>query len=327
MSCFTLLISNFAALFKNVLMDYSENMRLRFIITTLLIFISCSIGFAASANYVDLGLTSKTLWATCNVGASSPEEYGDFFAWGETNTKSTFSWNNYTHCNGTRATIKDIGSSIVSTSYDAAKAMLGDEWSLPSVEQFEELARECTFTKETINGVACMRAKGPNGNSIVMPLAGYKYDSTHDYNKTRGYYWSGDIDASLKTKAQVLCLTGSTQTADILVLFRRTGTPVRPVWKGNGSSEEDDNPGESGQSEEDIQPVDPTPVIPGSRPGPIIVDPYFANKGGFDVDGIDEFQQVTPTNTDIYTLSGMKVDNSQLRPGIYVKNGKKFVIR
>ena len=81
MSCFTLLISNFAELFKNVLMDYSENMRLRFIITTLLIFISCSIGFAASANYVDLGLTSKTLWATCNVGASSPEEYGDFFAW------------------------------------------------------------------------------------------------------------------------------------------------------------------------------------------------------------------------------------------------------
>ena len=74
MSCFTLLISNFASLFKNVLMDYSENMRLRFIITTLLIFFSCSIGFAASANYVDLGLSVK--WATCNLGATKSSENG-----------------------------------------------------------------------------------------------------------------------------------------------------------------------------------------------------------------------------------------------------------
>ncbi len=106
-------------------MDYSENMRLRFIITTLLIFISCSISFAASANYVDLGLSVK--WATCNLGASTPSDMGERYAWGETKTKSDFTWSNYLYYNATSGSVVNIGSNIAGTDYDAAKAQLGNE--------------------------------------------------------------------------------------------------------------------------------------------------------------------------------------------------------
>ena len=76
---------------------------------------------AATHEYVDLGLTSKTLWAKTNLGASTQEAYGNYYAWGETTTKSTYSWSNYKYCSGTSATVQDIGKTIYGTSYDAAR--------------------------------------------------------------------------------------------------------------------------------------------------------------------------------------------------------------
>ena len=183
--------------------------------------------------YVDLGLTSKTLWATCNVGAETPEGYGDFFAWGETTTKKTFTWENYTHCGGTEKTPYDIGSSIVGTSYDVAMAVMGDDWCMPTLEQFNELVKECTFELQTLNDVVGYKVIGPNGNSIFLPLAGYKYNSSYDYDTTRGYYWSGtsDIVNNENFRASVLCVVSSPKEASTSTLRRRTGLPVRAVKK------------------------------------------------------------------------------------------------
>ena len=81
---------------------------------------------------IDLGLPSGTKWACCNVGADTPEAYGGYYAWGETEEKSTYSWSNYIHCNGSRETVHDIGSDIAGTEYDVAHVKWGGSWVMPS---------------------------------------------------------------------------------------------------------------------------------------------------------------------------------------------------
>ncbi len=205
----------------------------KFFFACFLMVIHCGLTMAANYEYVDLGLTSKTLWATCNVGASVPEDYGNFYAWGETTTKSSFTWNTYTHCGGTETTPYDIGSSIVGTSYDVATAVMGDDWCMPTLDQFNELVKECTFDLRSLNGVVGYKVDGPNGNYIFLPLAGYKYDSSYDYKTTRGYYWSGtsDVVNNEAFRASVLCLIRSPKSASTTTLRRRTGIPVRAVKK------------------------------------------------------------------------------------------------
>ena len=205
----------------------------KFFFACFLMVIHCGLTMAANYEYVDLGLTSKTLWATCNVGASVPEDYGNFYAWGETTTKSSFTWTNYTHCGGTEATPYDIGSSIVGTSYDVATAVMGDDWCMPTLDQFNELVKECTFDLRSLNGVVGYKVDGPNGNYIFLPLTGYKCNSSHYVSTTEGYYWSGtsDIVNNENFKASALCLIRSPRTAKISYLRRRTGIPVRAVKK------------------------------------------------------------------------------------------------
>ena len=205
----------------------------KFFFACFLMVIHCGLTMAANYEYVDLGLTSKTLWATCNVGASVPEDYGNFYAWGETTTKSSFTWNTYTHCGGTETTPYDIGSSIVGTSYDVATAVMGDDWCMPTLDQFNELVKECTFDLRSLNGVVGYKVDGPNGNYIFLPLAGYKYDNSYDYKTTRGYYWSGtsDVVNNEAFRASVLCLIRSPKSASTTTLRRRTGIPVRAVKK------------------------------------------------------------------------------------------------
>ena len=205
----------------------------KFFFTCFLMVIHCALTMAANYEYVDLGLTSKTLWATCNVGASAPEDYGNFYAWGETTTKSSFTWTNYIHCGGTETTPYDIGSSIVGTSYDVATAVMGDDWCMPTLDQFNELVKECTFDLRSLNGVVGYKVDGPNGNYIFLPLAGYKCNSSHYVSTTEGYYWSGtsDIVNNENFKASALGLIRSPRTAKISYLRRRTGIPVRAVKK------------------------------------------------------------------------------------------------
>ena len=156
--------------------------------------------------YVDLGLPSGLLWATCNVGADSPEEYGDYFAWGETKPKDTYDWSNYQYCNGSDNTLtkycndSDYGYSGFTDNLttllpedDVATANWGSEWRMPTKEEWQELYQNTTHTWTTQDGVNGRLFTASNGNSIFLPAAGYRsvdelYEADHF-----SYYWSSSI--------------------------------------------------------------------------------------------------------------------------------------
>ncbi len=199
---------------------------------------------ADTHEYVDLGLPSGTLWATYNVGASTPEDYGSYFAWGETTTKSTYSWSNYQYASGSASTAIYIGSflpnnnkvtSIQGTQYDAAKAQWGNDWVMPSKDQVHELINKCSVSAKTINGVKGVQYKGPNGKTMFLPCGGYKADGNHNGVGTEGYYWSGtgDVYDLEKSKAVALYNKSSSLTTGKNIQ-RRTGACVRAV-RASGS--------------------------------------------------------------------------------------------
>ena len=136
--------------------------------------------------YVDLGLSVK--WATCNVGANKPEDYGDYFAWGETKTKYDYSSSNSVTYG---KNYSDIGGK---SQYDAARANWGGSWRMPTKEELEELENKCTWTWTTQNGVKGYKVTGPNGKSIFLPAAGYRYGSSLYSDGYDGLYWSSTPD-------------------------------------------------------------------------------------------------------------------------------------
>ena len=146
------------------------------------------------SDYVDLGLSVK--WATFNVGATSPEDYGDYFAWGETELKETYSWATYkwgTSSNLTKYNTTD-GKTILDPEDDAAQVHWGGKWRMPSKEEVDELTQQCTWIWTTHNNVNGYKVTGPNGNSIFLPAAGYKgagptYPAGED-----GLYWTNTIE-------------------------------------------------------------------------------------------------------------------------------------
>ena len=140
----------------------------------------------AAANgheYVDLGLPSGLLWATCNVGASKPEDYGNYYAWGETTTKSSYPEGN------SKTYAKSMGNIKGNSSYDAARANWGGAWRMPTKAEMQELIDKCNWKWTTQNGINGYKVTGPNGNNIFLPAAGYRIGSSLSY-ASRGYYWS-----------------------------------------------------------------------------------------------------------------------------------------
>ena len=147
--------------------------------------------------WVDLGLS--VLWAAYNVGANSPEEYGGYYAWGETEEKDIYIWENYKHAEkywyGSGPdewywTESDI-SEICQTSYDVAHVKWGDGARMPRIEEVSELIHNCTFKDGSYNGITGNYVIGPNGNSIFLPYAGFR-DGADLYLETgHGYYWTG----------------------------------------------------------------------------------------------------------------------------------------
>lgn len=121
--------------------------------------------------YVDLGLSVK--WATCNIGANSPEEYGDYYAWGETSTKHSYDKENYRWYREGNCELPGGLSDISGSDFDVAHAKWGGKWRLPTLVEIKELTECCTSTHTTINGVEGRRITGPNGNSIFIPSGGY----------------------------------------------------------------------------------------------------------------------------------------------------------
>ena len=156
--------------------------------------------------YVDLGLPSGLLWATCNVGAFSPEDYGDYFAWGETTPKDNYGWSTYQYCNGSSTTLTkyctnaDFGNNgyvdnltTLLPEDDAATANWGPDWRMPTYEEWQELYNNTTVTWTTQNGVSGRLFTAANGNSLFLPAAGYRGGSSLYYAGSYGYYWSSSL--------------------------------------------------------------------------------------------------------------------------------------
>ena len=134
--------------------------------------------------YVDLGLSVK--WATCNVGAENPGDYGDYFAWGETKTKSYYDEDN---CDTYGVEMDDISGD---PDYDVANKKWGGTWRMPTRYEMEELVEECEWEwiEAEVNGISGCRVTGPNGNHIFLPAAGLRDGTSLCDDGYIGFYWS-----------------------------------------------------------------------------------------------------------------------------------------
>ena len=169
--------------------------------------------------YVDLGLSVK--WATCNVGASKPEEYGDYFAWGETSTKEEYTEENSLTYG------KKMSDIAGNAQYDAARANWGGNWRLPTKAERNELTDKCTWKWTTQNGVKGYKVTGPNGNSIFLPAAGNRNGSSLYYAGYYGGYWSSSPSGSYDYGAYGLDFNSDNH--GMSYNDRGNGQSVRPV--------------------------------------------------------------------------------------------------
>lgn len=185
--------------------------------------------------WVDLGLS--VLWAAYNVGASSPEVYGGYYAWGETEEKSDYTWENnykyaekYYYGSGPYDWFwvgSFIGEEISGTQYDVAHVKWGGGARMPTFEEVKELVNNCSFEYGTYNGVEGDYVTGPNGNSIFLPYAGYRYNGFLDYESINGYFWSGSFDDLEARYAYYIYCHESFGTWGYS--YRSKGMSVRPV--------------------------------------------------------------------------------------------------
>ena len=196
--------------------------------------------------YVDLGLPSGTLWATCNVGASSPEECGDYFCWGETEPKSEYGFKNYKFSQNSKLTkycTESIygeqgnvdGKLFLDPEDDAATVNWGSEWQIPTYEQQVELRTYTTITWTTLNDVKGMLLTSKrNGNTLFLPAAGGMYDTTLRYEGSKGYYWTNRVAINMSGNSFYLSFNTSTtqdewETSEWDGGGRNYGYSVRPV--------------------------------------------------------------------------------------------------
>ena len=242
--------------------------------------------------YVDLGLPSGTLWATCNVGANSPEEYGDYFAWGETEPKEEYNWGNYKWCevsyDGTfhdwyynnnlikycdKSTYGVIDNKMeLEPGDDAAYVRWGDKWRMPNLGQLDEILKVAIWKWETLNGVSGCSVRGSNGNSLFLPASGI-FDDELEAVGHGANYWSSTLSRQTPNAAYQIDLNPcSSRGYD----YRAYGCSIRPV--ANGVS-----------------------------------------------DGIVLFNQDTRTNCNWYSLDGKKLVGEPKEKGIYIRNGRKVV--
>ena len=189
-------------------------------------------------DYVDLGLPSGLKWATCNVGATTPIGYGNYYAWGETlSTKTTYNWSTYKWCNGSRSTLTKYNTSrsygtvdnktVLEPEDDAARANWGGQWRMPTDAEWTELRENCTWTWTTKNGVNGYEVKGTNGNSIFLPAAGFRYRTVLNNADSEGYYWSSSLLTDYPVGAwYVHFFSGNVGSNSY---YRYYGQSVRPV--------------------------------------------------------------------------------------------------
>ena len=199
---------------------------------------------AAVPEYVDLGLSVK--WATFNVGASKPEEYGDYFAWGEREPKEDYSWSTYIWCNGSSKTQKKYcqsdnsnywglsgspdGKIVLDPEDDVAHVNWGGDWRMPTDEEWTELRENCTWEwTDDYNGtrIAGQIVSSSNGNSIFLPAAGWWDGTKVKYVGSGGYYWSSSLDTVYPRNVCSVYICSSLVRREYF--HRCYGFSVRPV--------------------------------------------------------------------------------------------------
>lgn len=176
---------------------------------------------------IDLDLPSGTKWASCNVGATKPEEYGGYYAWGETEEKEVYSQDAYMYYkNGEYV---NLGSDISGTKYDVAHVKWGGNWCMPTKDDIKELLDKCTSEWTTLNGVNGRKfTSNINGNSIFLPAAGYRWLGDLGYAGENGYYWSSTQNPDYSDGAYYLYFySGNARWRYYLDRF--SGQSVRPV--------------------------------------------------------------------------------------------------
>ena len=196
----------------------------------------------ATPEPIDLGLPSGLKWASFNLGASKPEEYGKYFAWGETAPKQDYKWSTYKWCMGEEKTIIKYcidsncgyngftdGKTVLDLDDDAAAFTLADQWRMPTEDERDELRSFCSWEWASISNVNGYKVTGPNGNSIFIPAAGYRYGDSSNSVGSYGFYWT----SSLST------ISGSDTSHPLsfgpdFVAYgsyqRYFGLPIRPVY-------------------------------------------------------------------------------------------------
>jgi len=171
----------------------------------------------STAEAIDLGLSVK--WASHNLGATKPEEYGGLYGWGDpTGQKTSTSNNDYPNGNPP--------SDIRGMEYDMAHVQWGGSWRLPSRAEQEELLNNCTWTATSVNGIQGYRVTGPNGNSIFLPASGGRIGTEIHYRVEGGDYWSGTLSSNIDEACYMWFYGGRQAVED---LPRHYGFAVRPV--------------------------------------------------------------------------------------------------
>ena len=209
-------------------------------------------------DYVDLGLS--VMWATCNVGAEKPEEYGDYYAWGETEIKSYYDWDNYKYCNGNENSFTKyckysyMGYNKYCDSFttltnedDVAHVKWGNDWRIPTKTEYEELINNCTWTPTIINGVKgniiTSNVPGFTNKYIFMPASGCRNSNGLNSQNNKGWYWMANLAVNVPYTAWYITLKDSigdnlNPRLEWFAADRTLGCPIRPVmksntWKGN----------------------------------------------------------------------------------------------
>ncbi len=238
-------------------------------------FVSCSNGTESGTEngyeWVDLGLPSGTKWATCNVGANNPEDYGNYYAWGEITTKKTYSMSTYLDGRITSSsvfgTVKDLlkgVTDVAGTQYDAAKANWGDKWSMPTWKQWEELMEECywvwtdSYNGSNVAGWIVCKAKSSSDKGMIidgyhntpsaayslfdahifLPAAGYRLGGDLNHAGSNGQYWASSLNAS-----SIIARGFSFGSRNVFFLggHRWEGRSVRAVISGSKSPDSVDD--------------------------------------------------------------------------------------
>lgn len=138
---------------------------------------------------VDMGLSVR--WASANLGASAPEEFGDYYSWGDVKMRKSYLENGYVYQKDGH--VKEIGECISGTRYDVARKRLGGNWRMPTIDEMKELVENCSWLWVERNGVKGCQVTAKNGAVIFLPAAGYRWDGGTWYQNVDGIYWTGSV--------------------------------------------------------------------------------------------------------------------------------------